>query len=82
MAQWKQIQLVSMSIWVQSLALLSELGSSIAVGCGVGHRGDSDPELLWPWCWLAVVAPIQPLTWELPHAMDSALKRKKKKKSQ
>ena len=32
------------------------------------------------WRGLAVVAPIQPLAWELPDAVDAALKRRKKKK--
>ena len=35
MAQWKQIQLVSIRIWVPSLASVS-WGSGIALGCGVG----------------------------------------------
>ena len=30
---------------------------------------------------LAAAALIQPLVWELPHAVDSALKRRKKKKN-
>ena len=33
------------------------------------------------WLWLAAVAPIFPLAWELPCVMGEALKRKKKKKS-
>ena len=32
-----------------------------------------DPKLLWLWCRLAAVAPIQPLAWEPPYA--AALKR-------
>ena len=62
MAQWKQIRLVSMKMWVQSLASLSgsEI-SSVAVSCGVGHRNGSDPELLWLWCRPTAVAPIRPL---------------------
>ena len=47
---------------------------------GVRHRRGSDPALLWLWCRLAAVAPIRPLTWELPCAMGSALKRKNKNK--
>ena len=35
--------------------------------------------LLWLWCRLAAVAPIQPLAWELPYATGLALKGKKKK---
>ena len=34
--------------------------------CGVGGRCGLNPALLW--LWLAVIAPIQPLTWELPYA--------------
>ena len=51
----------------------------IAVSCGVGHRGNSDPtpELLWfrP----AAAAQIRPLAWELPYAAGVALKKKRKK---
>ena len=45
---------------VQSLASLSELGIWL---------------WLWLWCRLAAAAPIQPLAWELPYAMDVTLKR-------
>ena len=48
------------------------------MSCGVGHRLDSDPVLLWLRCRPAAVAPIQPLAQELPHAMGMALKKKKK----
>ena len=34
--------------------------------------------MLWLWCRLAAAAPIGPLTWELPYAVGTALKRKKK----
>ena len=54
-------------------------GFHIAVSCGVGRRRGSDPQLLWLWCRLAATVPIQPLVWELPHAMGTALKRKNKK---
>ena len=37
-----------------------------------------DPALLWLWCRPATVAPIRPLAWEPPCAVDVALKRKKK----
>ena len=39
---------------------------------------------MWLWLWLwhrlaaAAAAPIQPLTWERPYAVGTALKRKKK----
>ena len=56
-------------------------GSSIAVSCGVGLRHSSDPALLWLWCRPAATAPIRPLAWEPPYAIDMALKKKKKKAS-
>ena len=49
---------------------------------GVGHRHDSDPALLWLSRRLAAIAPIQPLSWESPHAMGAALKKRKSKKGQ
>ena len=50
------------------------------MSCGVGGRLDPDPVLLRLWLWLAAVAPIQPLAWELPYATDAALKRQKTNK--
>ena len=80
MAQWKQIQLVSMRMrfdpWPHSVGW----ESSIAVSCGVGCRRASDPELLWLWRRPEATALIRPLAWELPYAAGAALKRKKKKK--
>ena len=70
-----------MRMQVQSLALLSGLGSGLAVSCGTGRRCGSDPALLCLWRTPAAVAPIQPLAWEPPYAMGVALKRKKKKNS-
>ena len=55
-------------------------GSCVAVICGVGHRHDSDPVLLWLWPRPAAIAPMRPLAWEFPYAMGAALKRKKKKR--
>ena len=55
-----QTQLVSMRMWVQSLASLS-----IAMSCGIGYRHSSDPALLWLWCRPAAEAPIGPRAWEL-----------------
>ena len=49
----------------------------MAVSCGVGCRRSSDPELLWLWCRLEATAPIGPLAWEPPYAVDSGLKRQK-----
>ena len=48
------------------------------MSCGVGRRLGSDPTLLWLWYRLAAVAQIQPLAWEFPHAMSTALKKKAK----
>ena len=47
---------------------------------GIGQRGSSDLALLWLWCGLAAIAPIGPLTWELPYAEIAALKKKKRNK--
>ena len=41
-----------------------------------------DPPLLWLWCRLTAIAPIQPLAWELSYVMGVALKRQKKKKKE
>ena len=41
-----------------------------------------DLALLWLWCRLAATAPIRPLAWELPYAMDKALKSKKQTNKQ
>ena len=72
-----------MRMQVQSLALLSGLGSGVAMSCGVGHRHGSDPTFLWLWCRPEATAPIRPLAWEPPYAAGAALekaKRQKKKK--
>ena len=61
--QWKQTQLVSMKMWVPSLALLSGLRIGVATSCDVGHIRSSDLVLLWSK--LASAALIQPLAWEL-----------------
>ena len=52
------------------------------MSCGVGCRPSWDPALLWLWCKLAAVAPIQPLAWELPYAVGAALKRPKQTNKQ
>ena len=51
-------------------------GPSITMNCVVDCRQGSDPMLLWLWCWLATVALIQPLAWELSYAVGAALKSK------
>ena len=43
-------------------------------------RWVKDPALPWLWYRLIASAPIQPLAWELPYAMDTALKRPKIRK--
>ena len=58
--------------WVKDL-------SGVAMSCGVGHRLGLDLAWLWLWCRLAAAALIQPLAWELPYAMDMALKSQKNK---
>ena len=55
-------------------------GSFVAMSCVVGLRSGSDPKLPWLWCRLAATALIQPLTWELPYALGTALKIQKTKK--
>ena len=46
------------------------------MSCGVGHRCDSDPTLLWLWQRPAAVALIRPLAWEPPNAAGATLKSK------
>ena len=50
--------------------------SGIAVSCGVVCRHGLDPALLW----LAAVAPIRPLAWQLAYAAGAALRSKKKRR--
>ena len=57
-----------------------DLGSGIAVSCGIGHRCSLDPTLLWLGCRPAAAAPTWPLAWEPPYATYIALKIQKKKK--
>ena len=52
----------------------------VAVSCGVGHRRNLDPVLLWLWCRPGATAPIGPLAWEPPYASGIALKQQKIKK--
>ena len=53
------------------------------MSCGVGRRHISDPALLWLrlWCTPAAAAPIGPLAWEPPYAVDTTLKSKKQNKT-
>ena len=43
--------------------------------------GVKDPALLWLWCRLAAIAPVEPLAWETPYAKSEALRKKKKRNS-
>ena len=50
-------------------------------GIAIGRRRGWDPTLMWLWYRLAATAPIQPLAWECPYAVGTALERPKKKKN-
>ena len=47
------------------------------MSCDVGHRGVSDPVLLWLWHRPAATALIGPLAWEPPYAAGTALEKAK-----
>ena len=49
------------------------------MSCGVGHRGSSDPALLWLWSRPIATALIGPRARESPYAVGAALKKTKKK---
>ena len=51
------------------------------MSCGVGHRCGSNMVLLRLWHRPAATAPIQPLVWELLHAVGVAPHPKKDKKT-
>ena len=82
MAQRKQIRLVSMRMWVRSLASLSGLETRRCrmLWCRSQMRLTSHVAVAV--CTPAVVAPIGPLAWELPYATGAALKSMKKKKGE
>ena len=63
-----------------SISGLDQWVKDPAVSCGVAHRHSSNLALQWLWHRLAAVAPIGPLTWELPYAWVRPYKDKKKKK--
>ena len=48
------------------------------MSCGVGCKCGLDLVLLWLWHRLVASAPIGPLAWEPPCAMDAALDKDKK----
>ena len=52
------------------------------MSCGVGCRRGSDPMLLWLWFRLAATAPIRPVAWEPPHAMEATLEKAERQKKQ
>ena len=51
------------------------------MNCGVGGRPGSDLALLWLWYWPMAAALIWPPAWEFPYAVDTAIQRKRKKRS-
>ena len=77
--QWKRIQLVSLRMWIRSLASISGLRIQRCseLWCRSKMRLGSGIVLLWhrP----AAAAPIQSLAWEFPHVASAALKSKEKK---
>ena len=52
------------------------------MNCSVGFRHGLDLVLLWLWCGLAAIVPIQPLAQELPYVVGAALKKKKERKKE
>ena len=83
-AQQKEICLLCMRIQVRSLASLSGLRiwSCPELWYSVQMRLSSGVAMpVQAWRRPAMVALIQPLSWELPYAMGAALKRQKTKKS-
>ena len=83
MAQQKRSWLVSMRIWGLILALFSGLRIWHCCELCLGHRCgglDLDMALLCLRHSLVAAAPIQPLTWEVPYAVGTALKRQNKSK--
>ena len=64
---------------VRSLASLSGFQHCHELWCRSQQHG-WDLVMLWLWCRLAATAPTWTLAWELPYAVDVALKKTKKKK--
>ena len=83
-AQWLTIQLGTMRLWVQSLALLSRLRIQCCHELWCRSQTWLGSQLLWLWCRPVAAALARPLAWEPPYATGAALemaKRQKKKKS-
>ena len=78
-AQQTWTPLVSMRMWVRSLAPLSGLKDPALLWAAVGHTHSLDLALLWLWHRLAASALIRPLVWEFPYAAHVALKKQQKK---
>ena len=79
MAQQLTNPLGSVILWVWFLTLFS--GLRIRHCHELWRRSQTwlgDPKSLWLWYRLSAVALIQPLAWELPYAMGTAWKRKRK----
>ena len=68
---------LSMRMWVQPLALLSDL----RIWCchKLQQRSQSSLDLAWLWCRTAAAALIGPLPWEPPPAAETAPNKKEKK---
>ena len=75
---WLSCNKRSMRTWIRFLALFSGLRIWSALSCGVVHRLDLDPALLWLWRRVAAIALIRRLAWEPPSASGAALKKKNK----
>ena len=76
-AQWKQIQLVSVRMQVWPLALLSGLGIQFCHEPWYRSQTQLGSQLLWLWHRPAGIGPIRPLAWELPYTACAALKSNK-----
>ena len=74
--------IVSVRMWVQSLASLSGYGCTVVTSGSVSCRSSSDLVLLLLWLWQrpAAATLIHPLAWKLPYATGEAVKRKKKER--
>ena len=57
-------------------------GSSIAMSCGGGCTCGLGPMSLWLWCRPVAATLTQALTWELPHAVGAALKKKREREKE